>query len=307
MAKRVKGSASAEEPDPAEQPAEESMAVVPMKDPELEPIPIPEPAATGPSLGQRVRGFFDFLFRLLMTLIIVSAVAIGLYYLLPRLYQNYIMPLQENTAQLQDLHDQQLQSEQSIAELQTRLSDLEAEQTRHAETLTDLDKRLSDMEAEISARTQSLEALEQMQAALQSQSDETNIELDRQINLLKGMELLSRGRLYMYQSNFGLARQDVQSARDLLAIVRADAPESLVDDLNAVILRLELTLANLPNFPVAASDDLDIAWQILLGRLPQAQTLIPSATPTPQATPTASPEATFTLTPQTSPSPTATP
>jgi TolA-binding protein len=217
------------------------------------------------------------------------------------------MPMQENTAQLQDLHDQQLQSEQSIADLQTRLSDLEAEQTRHAETLTDFDQRLSEIEAEISARTQSLEALEQMQATLQSQSDETNIELDRQINLLKGMELLSRARLFMYQSNFGLARQDVQSARDLLATVRADAPDSLADDLNAVILRLELTLANLPDFPVAASDDLDIAWQILLGRLPPAQTLIASATPTPQATPTPSPEATVSVTPQVTPSPTATP
>ena len=307
MAKRVKGSASAEEMDPAEEPAEESVAVVPMKDPELEPIPIPDSTPTGPSLGQRVRGFFDFLFRLLMTLIIVSAVAIGLYYLLPRLYQNYILPVQENTAQLQGLHDQQLRSEQTIADLQTRLSDLEAEQTRHAETLTDFDKRLSEMEAQISARTESLEALEQMQATLQSQSDETNIELDRQINLLKGMELLSRARLYMYQSNFGLARQDVQSARDLLATVRADAPDSLADDLSAVILRLELALSNLPDFPVAASDDLDIAWQILLGRLPPAQTLIASATPTPQATPTPSPEATVSVTPQMTPSPTATP
>jgi len=122
------------------------------------------------------------------------------------------------------------------------------------------------------------------------------------------MELLSRARLSMYQSNFGLARQDVQIARDLLAAVRPEAPNSLAEDLEAVLIRLDLTLSNLPNFPVAASDDLDIAWQVLLSGLPEVTPTV-STTPTPATTVSPSPTAntTFTPTPQGTVQPSATP
>ncbi|HSG43822.1 MAG TPA: hypothetical protein VLA72_11755 [Anaerolineales bacterium] len=43
------------------------------------------------------------------------------------------------------------------------------------------------------------------------------------------------------------------------------------------IFRLDLVLKNLPAFPVAASNDLDIAWQILIDGYPVPTT----ATPTP--------------------------
>jgi hypothetical protein len=124
--------------------------------------------------------------------------------------------------------------------------------------------------------------------------------LDRQINLLKSMELLSRARLFMYESNFGLARQDVQIGRDLLAKIQPDAPRPLSDELKTVVQRLDMSLSNLPDFPVAASDDLDIAWQILLSGLPQATpTVIGTITPvgTLSVTPTGhATEVTFTPT-----------
>jgi hypothetical protein len=306
MPKRAKESVPAEEIVPAEEPSE-SMAVVPVKEPEPEPISVPPPVQEGPSLGQRVRVFFNFLARLLLILIILGLFGVGVYLSLPLLYQKYILPVQENTSQLQQLSDQQLQSEQAVAALQTRLSALEAEQARQAESFTEFGKRLGEVETEIAARTESLEALEQMQATLQSQSEATSADLRQQINLLKGMELLSRARLFMYQSNFGLAKQDVQSAHDLLLTIQTDPPDSFADDLSAVILRLELVLSNLPDFPVAASDDLDIAWQILIGGLPRAQPLAMSATPTPMVTFTPILELTLTVTPPVTLTSTATP
>ncbi|MGZ9223396.1 MAG: hypothetical protein ACXW4Q_14920, partial [Anaerolineales bacterium] len=122
-------------------------------------------------------------------------------------------------------------------------------------------------------------------------------ELDRQVNLLKSMELLSRARLFMYQSNFGLAEQDVQIARDLLARVESDAPASLAGDLETVLLHLDFVLNNLPNFPVAASDDLDIAWHILLTGLPPTPTSV-AGTPSPGATLSSTPGGTLTATPR---------
>lgn len=309
MAKRIKESAP-EENVPAEELVREELAVVPVEEPDVRPEPAPEPVSTpppvekGPTFRQRAGGVLKFLVRLLSLLIILGAVSIGLYYVLPRLYQQYLQPVQENTDQLEQLRDQQIQNEQTLTELGARLAGIETAQAGQVETIATLETRLGDLEAGIAAHTETLAQLEQMQATLQSRTDAAGVELEQQIQLLKAMELLSRARLFMYQSNFGLAEQDVLIARNLLAAVQPDAPESLADDLTAVILRLDLTLSNLPNFPVAASDDLDIAWQILLGGLPQGQpfsagTPIPDTTltPTTEASLTPTVEATVTVTP----------
>jgi len=258
--------------------------------PPIVPPEAPPQTAPGPSFGERVGRFFSFLLRLAALLVILAIISMALYFVLPWLYQKYITPVEQNTIHMSELQSRLEETEQELAHLQTRLEDIEAGQNQNAGVLTELDKRVNDIETEIDARTQSLAALEQMQSELQAQSEADSVEFQRQLDLLKAMELLSRARLFMYQSNFGLARQDVQIARNLLAEVQTDAPESLADDLDAVVLRLDMTLSNLPNFPVAASDDLDIAWQILLSGLPPATpTLIqtPTLVGTLVATPTA--------------------
>lgn len=305
MPKRIKESAPAEEIVQADQPASEIVAV--------------EAAPKGPTFGQRIRWFLGFLVRLILTLIVLALIAVGLSYSLPLLYQKYVQPVQENTAQLEQFRTRQAQNEIAIAGLQTQLQAAQTEQAQQSQSLSDLEGQVQKIEEQIAAHTQSLAALEQMQSALQAQADAADAEVARQIKLMKSMELLSRSRLYMYQSNFGLARQDVQTARDLLAEVQPTAPADFADDLAEVIHRLDMTLSNLPAFPVAASDDLDIAWQILLSGLPQPQatpvsteTPAPAedtATPTPQATSeTPIPaESTATPTPQATVEPTATP
>src|SRR5215211_8920907 len=244
-------------------------------------IPVTESKSTSssPTFGQRVGGFFGFLLRVVSLLILLSLLSLALYLVLPWLYQKFITPVEQNTAQVRELQSQQKQMEQEVTELQTRLKTMETAQDGHAGSLQELDTRLGDIETQINARTKSLTELEDMQAKLQSQNEATAAELDRQINLLKSMELLSRARLSMYQSNFGLAKQDVQIARDLLATVQPNTPGTRAQELGAVISRLDMTLSNLPDFPVAASDDLDIAWQILLSGKPQG-------TPTAMITPT---------------------
>ncbi len=306
MAKRTKEPAPVEEIIQAEQPVAEepvveTLAVVPSP----EPAPAPPPkSASGPGLGQWVGRFFRFLLNLLLILLLLGGIGAALYFSLPWLYQTYVVPVEQNTDQMAGLQTRQAQSEQDIIGLQARLDSVEAAQSQQAQSLTDLDGRVDDIEKEIAAHTQTLAALEKMQSMLQSQGEATNAEVARQVGLLKSMELLSRARLFMYQSNFGLAKQDVQTARDVLAEVQPSAPEELAADLNEVLLRLDMTLSNLPTFPVAASDDLDIAWIILLGGVPQAEpTSTPTLVPTLEATPTLVPtlEATPTLAPTTVP------
>ena len=301
MTKRNKESEPAEEIVQAEQPASEIVAVV---EPPIQPMESAQAGPTGPTFGQRVGRFFAALLRLVIFLIVLAALAAGLYFALPLIYQNYILPVQENTAQLTQLKTRLAQNEITIAGLQTKLDAAQTAQAQQAQSISDLDGKVQKIEEQIAARTQSLAALEQAQSALQAQNDATDAEVERQINLMKSMELLSRARLFMYQSNYGLARIDVLTARDLLAKVQPTAPADFTDDLAEVIYRLDLTLANLPAFPVAASDDLDIAWQILLGGLPQPQAVPVTATP---ASETPAPEVTATPTPSATVEPTATP
>lgn len=321
MAKREKTSKPSESSEP-----EREVGIVEVDEPIIDPPPAVEPkpqlppppprlppnapprTAPGPSFGDRIGRFFRFLWKLFLLLLFLGLLSLLLYLAVPWLYQTFIRPVEQNSAQVRELQSRQEQTAQELADLQTRLDTIEGVQNEHDGTLTDMNDRMQEIETEITARTEALAAIERLQSELEAQNQAVSAELERQINLLKSMELLSRARLSMYQSNFGLAKQDVEIARDLLASIQPDAPQKLETQLDAVILRLDLTLSNLPDFPVAASDDLDIAWQILLAGTPQpTPTLVASPTPvgTIPATPTL--VATFTPTFVVTVAPTATP
>ena len=291
--------------------AKESMpesGIVKVVDPLYDqPVPIDVPdtqsASVGPTVGQRVRRFFELLLRLVSWIIIFTVFSAALYYAVPLLYQRFVVPVEQNTVQVAELQAQQQQLEQQLSALQQEFAALETAQGENTESLSELDDRLAELKTGIDSHTKSLAALEKMQSSLQEQDELTSSELARQIDLMKSMELLSRARLYLYQSNFGLAKADVQAARDLLLEVRPNAKSFLARELDVVIQRLDLVLSNLPNFPIAAADDLDIAWQILISGMPSLDT---NATAIPAGTlvSTPAPAITSTIPPSTQPTPT---
>ena len=75
--------------------------------------------------------------------------------------------------------------------------------------------------------------------------------LKREIMLTRAIETLSRARLYLSQSNFGLAKIDVQSARSILAELSTEAPPYQVNAFDQIIGRLDLALGNLPPSPLS--------------------------------------------------------
>lgn len=257
----------------------EETALVPNPEPEPEPAPLaprvedggnprPEPAAKSrPDFGQRLGrafvGFIKFLLTLFVILAILGGIAAGLYFGLPYLYQVYVVPVNQNTARIADVAHQQARD---VLALQAQIDDLKARDTL-------FENQLAAIETSIEAHTASLASLEEMQSKLDSAADEQrqglNAELARQIELTRAIELLSRARLYLSQSNFGQARLDIQSARDLLAGTRELLPAAQQTGLDAVLARLDLALGNLPDFPVIAADDLDIAWNLLVLGLPE--------------------------------------
>jgi chromosome segregation ATPase len=141
-------------------------------------------------------------------------------------------------------------------------------------------KSLEDSTAGNEARLQSLEAswagVETPLTALQ-----------RDLQRVKVMELIMRSRFSLAQNNLGLARQDIQSGREVVLAMQAGATADEQAQLAEIAAGLQTALNALPARPVVASDALDGAWNLLLQGLPDATQVEnqPTATPTPTAAP----------------------
>jgi len=203
-------------------------------------------------MGKAALNFFRAFVRLILTLAFIAALAAAAYYGLPYLNQKLIVPVEKNTAQIEALQTQ-------TADLQNQMDATNAQ--------------VSALQADIEAHTASLTKLEEMQAALEkevsAQNNSVMLALEREVKFTRAVEMLARARLYLSQSNFGLAKTDVQSARDLLAELKTTAPAAQTQPLNEILARLDLALGNLPDLPVIAADDVNIAWELMMRGLPQ--------------------------------------
>jgi hypothetical protein len=300
----------------SEKPSQEPLPAIDRSD-EVPALPAPlaidiptSPSAARPSGARPPRRTLALILRLMLFVVVVAGLAAAAYFAWPKVYARYILPVQNNIARVAVLETHQQASQDQLFTLQTQLpalatsqagqsqlltaqasrmdvlegsikehsQALAASQAEQAAAFTTLAPRVDKLDGFIKEHSQALIALQSTQTGLQAGDIKGQAELGQQVTLLKSMELLSRSRLFLYQSNFGLAKQDIQAARDLLAGLLALPDHPLDQNLAEVVQRLDQTLARLPDFPVAASGDLDIAWQILLGgQIP------PSATPTPPA------------------------
>ena len=241
-------------------------------------------------LGRAFRSFVIALLKLIMLAILFVAVGSMFYYGLPYIQRTFIAPVEENTAQIHKMEEQ-------IETLQTELDEMNS--------------RVSTLERSVEAHTTSIEKLEEMQETLEKKNQENNdtvlLELKHEVMFTRALDVLARARLYLAQSNFGLAKADVQTARDLLATLNEEKND---DVLTKAIERLDLALDNLPEFPVVASGDMEIAWQILISGITPVSTSTSTPTPAPieTSTPTSLlPDSTLTPTPFPPPLPTSTP
>jgi hypothetical protein len=211
--------------------------------------------------------------------LVIGGIGAGLYYGLPFINQKVIVPIEQNRMRIG-------QAEAELEALQTQLDETNS--------------RVDALENSIEAHTASLTKLDEIQATLESEiqtsKNETLLQLKREVVFTRALDMLGRARLYLAQSNFGLAREDVKSARELLGTLQAENDDKLFD---RAVERLDMVLGNLPAFPVVAAGDLEIAWQILVsGESPATATPEPTMTSTPavestlEVTPTSTPTAT---------------
>jgi hypothetical protein len=257
---------SAEETDPAPADAQPAANAQPAAD--AQAAADAQPAADAAPRG-RARALLRLLLRVTVALAVVVGVAAGIYVGWPVVQERYIAPIQANTADLDAMRARQ-------AELQRQVDALVASQA-------ELDARVGSIDELLAEHDRRLSTLDTMTEALESTDSTAAVETARQIRLLKAMELMSRARLFMYQSNFGLAEQDVQSAHGILIALVQGGSGLEGASITVAADRLARALAALPDFPVAASADLDIAWQAMLGDVPTPEP--PTTTQGPEVTP----------------------
>lgn len=273
----------------------ENRAMIPVQEEAGAPVvkSLPKEESTGeeqPSFWTRLgRAFVSFLralLRLVVLVLFIAGIGAAFYYGLPFINNAVIVPIERNAADINQMKDE-------IATLQAQLDETNS--------------RVDALEKSIESHTASLEKLDAMQKQieeeLQGNQDKTLLKLKQEIMYTRALDMLGRARLYLAQSNFGLAKTDVQSARDLLAELQSETED---ETLAQGIDRLDLALGNLPDFPVVAAGDLEIAWEILVtGK----QANIPIPTPTPTLVPTSTPTVVVPSTATTTPTPvvTATP
>jgi len=237
--------------------------------------------------------------------------------------------VEDLSSRINTLEVQSDSDKQTITELQTQLAGaistqaeslapMQNAQATATSRLNDLDRTISELEDQLSTMTQDIQSLgtsvDQNQEMLTGLQDKLQIEgtplenIRNELQIVKAMELLTRGRMLLDTNNLGLAQEDLQSASDLLNELQARLPDDQKGNLGEIIDRLNTASGNLPNRPILASDDLEIAWQLLLLGLPdQNQTATAEVGGTPGVssdTATPGPEGTGTATPTFTPTPT---
>lgn len=237
------------------------------------------------------RSTASIILRVVIALLLLAAVFLLFYFGIPLFKEKILSPLQSNTARVSE-----------VASLQAAdVERLSNEITTLQERITTLETRANTVDQSLASHTETLVKLEEMQVSLQASLDthKTDVlkQIDEQLTLTRSIELLARSRLYLSQSNFGLAKTDIAAARDLLFGLQSTIAADQSAALKIVIDRLDLALSNLPVYPVLAVFDLDLAWQYLVDGLPNvpqtvvtpviSETLPPAeTTPEAQVTPT---------------------
>lgn len=226
--------------------------------------------------------------------------------------------VEDLSARINTLEVQADSDKQAIAELETQLENslsaqaenllpIQTAQAAATERIDELDRALQSLDDQLTSLDTDFQSISTTaadnQEALAELQDKLQVEgtplenIRNELKIVKAMELLTRGRLLLVANNLGLAQQDLQSASELLDELQASLPDDQKGDLVEIINRLDQASNNLPDRPILASDDLEIAWQLLLLGLPDpSQSATPEvtsaaedssglATPTPTATP----------------------
>lgn len=243
------------------------------------------PSSNPRPAGTAARAFFKALVRLLVILLLAVLVGALLYLAYVVVYHQAIELAHENDYRINLVETRQAaaqaQTNDQIAGFEERLTALEIEIKQTGEDLSQAQADQENLRTALDEQAANLQDLEELnrnmnrnlsalatqtdgQTRLLSGSQYSLLDLEKEITVLKVAGLLNRSRLYMLQSNYGLAAEQVELAREQLASLQPQATPTEKGVLAAWMGRLDSALSYLPDQPVFAGDDLEIVWQMVL-------------------------------------------
>lgn len=265
------------------------------------------PNVTPPSRFRHfLTSFLQGLIRLLLVLLVGALTGGVLYFGGVFLYSQFQGSQSQLSERLSILETGQASNssrfEETAAGLQERIAALEQQQTLDRENFSSLQTDLQSLQQAVETQNQSLKKLDELDAEIAKMTGWLSYEatqvvaiqmtqtapnspfrsLRSEIKILRAMELLNRARLFLLQSNYGLAAEDIQAARRELQSLQAEVPAYQQETVVLWIERLSSSLAALPASPVQASSDLDLAWKLLAAGLPTESPPLPEITTTTQ-------------------------
>jgi len=238
----------------------------------------------GSYFGRLIR----FLLRMLLIVLLGAGVGAAAYFGAPALYHNYIEPVQVNSQRIvvieAEMAQAQADNDKRDADIGERLARIEGGQASQTEQMAELQAQVEELQATLEQQGGQVKDLQQLVKdvdalkgdlgstaaevqALQrllSGSDAPLQELDRRLQLIRVMELMTRARWWLIQNNLGLASEDAQAAVAALGSLMQSAPDTEQAALQPIVDRLGLVLQDLPGSPVVAADDLEIAWDLIV-------------------------------------------
>jgi archaellum component FlaC len=271
--------------------------------------PSPEQIPPESGFSTAAAAFLRGLIRLVVILVLGSLLGLGIYFGIPYLYNQFVLPVEQNTTAVEQLQADQTEFMQLMADrlsdMQQRVQSLETNQDGTREILSELQASVealqADMEAislQLDSQSKDLSSLESDLAQIQREISSLEQQLDRlvtatsdqqkqldelelalaengtpirriqsELEILKALQVLTRARLFLGRSDIEQAREELQIARLVLENLMEKSAPDQADFLDRVLLRLDLAARNLVDAPLLAGEDVEISYQLLLGRL----------------------------------------
>jgi hypothetical protein len=255
--------------------------------------------------------------RLILVLIAGCLVGAVIYFAaagwVPYLDQRVFQPIDTNQAKVLELQATQGALEEQISALQDALQtdinkNIPATLTGVEQMLVQLSEEMDALRSAVESNTYYAATLgPARQATVSAQIDLNSKYLSaiataqmgdsgnrEEIELLRILNLLTWAHQYIQHDNYGLAEDQLESARDQLSeMVTRVPPNQRVIVLEMLDLVQE-SLADLPARPSIAAEKLQLAWQMGVSEFPKEAlfSLDQTITPTPSRTPSSTPSPT---------------
>lgn len=237
--------------------------------------------------------FLKVLFRLILTLLFGIILGAALYFGFQFVYTELVIPTQQNATDLQNLNTRINQQwdllQEKNKELEDRLSEMESDQKNTTDQISELITDIEQISADLDAYqmqqedlTAQIEKIDESIVDLMDQDKDLyaqnevllasfeDLEFEKKLQpiyqdlqLFKVLLQVNRSRLFLLQDNYGLAKQELELANELLNTLILSATEEQENEILLWDARLNLALSHLPDNPILANDDLEILWSMM--------------------------------------------